>query len=95
MIACGPEKKGYNYDIMHAGTPLVPSSFAPNNKGWSIGADNVISWKTSDKKNVHFSTPKKGGTQIYAEVCSTYGHLDQGSFVPGKPKAYFVDKVAT
>jgi len=89
-IGCGPQKLGYTYGDMHTSSPLVPTLRAANNKNWSIGQGNAISWKTNSGKEVHFSTKPFSGNKIYAEICSTYGHPDAKLFIPGVPKAYFV-----
>jgi len=61
---------------MHTKDPLMPTTEAPFNKGFSIDSNNIIHWASNEpKKEVHFST-KSLPTTIYAEICSSYGHLD-------------------
>lgn len=71
-------------------TPLTPVARAPENKGWSIGPDNEIKWAAKSGGDVHFSTRPRQSNKIYAEICSTYGHLDKNAFVPRQAKAVFV-----
>jgi hypothetical protein len=92
VIGCGADNKGYGYNLLHPFEgALVLNAKPSNNKNWSIGSNNIISWKTPDQKEVHFSKSKKGSpNQIYAEICSTYGHGDKDSFVTGQAKAYYI-----
>jgi hypothetical protein len=75
------------------------TGFVNSNKGWTIGANDVLSWPTtnpgkdaSKPNTVHFSKSVTSPTsnKIYAEICSTYGHPDAVAFTPGTPKAYYV-----
>jgi hypothetical protein len=88
-ISCGSKGQGLTYGDMHTAVVLTPTASAPNNKGWSIGSDHTIAWKTSVGKDVHFSIKTPGSNQIYAEICSTYGHPDGKMFTPGTAKAYY------
>jgi hypothetical protein len=88
-IACGKNGQGLTYGDFHTAVVLTPTAMATNNKGWSIGSDNTISWKRSGNRDVHFSIKGAGTNQIYAEVCSVDGHPDGMMFTPGKAKAYF------
>ena len=72
------------------------SGFSKSNKNFKIDSNNKITWgtsKTSPNPNepysVHFST-QGGKNQIFAEICSTYGHPDGRMFNVGEAKAYFV-----
>jgi len=77
---------------------LFYGGYSKSNKNWSIDANNNISWKTEKtgpaptKYNVvHFSKSVAGAAnQIYAEICSTYGHPDGKAFKWDEVKAYFV-----
>ncbi|KAF2670108.1 hypothetical protein BT63DRAFT_454288 [Microthyrium microscopicum] len=91
-ISCGADNKGYDYNPLHPFEgALVLSAKPSNNKGWAIDADNKITWKTSDNKFVNFSTSAVGKpNEIFAEICSTYGHPDGAVFTPGVAKAYYV-----
>jgi hypothetical protein len=77
----------------------LTTGFAKSNQNWSIGADNTLKWKTAQTgpppKNydsVHFSRHKLMGApnQIYAEICSTFGHPDGTLFDIGEVKAVYV-----
>lgn len=65
--------------------------FAKSNQNWSIGPNNSIVWATSKPgKPVHFSKMGANNEEIYAEICSSFGHLDGAMFTQGNAKAYFV-----
>jgi hypothetical protein len=84
-------------DKLEKSNRLFYDGFVKSNSNWSIDADNVISWKTpktgpapTNYNTVHFSRSAMGAAnQIYAEICSTYGHPDGKAFTPGVVKAYF------
>ncbi|KAF2432192.1 hypothetical protein EJ08DRAFT_695645 [Tothia fuscella] len=76
---------------------LFFDGYVKSNSGWSIGAGDVLTWKaqqpgTATKPNlVHLSRSATGKAgEIYAEICSTYGHPDGKAFTPGAVKAYYV-----
>lgn len=66
--------------------------YAESNKGWAIASDGTLTWKAAEKGNVQLSR-KVGGqhpNEVFAEVCSTYSHLDGSAWAPGVVKAKFV-----
>jgi hypothetical protein len=90
-ISCGKNNQGFTLIEAHpANGAMKPVANATPNRGWSIGSDNVITWKTDGGQKVHFSTFALGSAkQVYAEMCSTKGHGDGVLFSPGVAKAYF------
>jgi hypothetical protein len=69
---------------------FMGKGFAESNKNWSIGPDNAIIWSTSQPgKPVHFSKMSVNEKDVYAEICSSFGHLDGPMFIQGVAKAYF------
>jgi hypothetical protein len=78
-IGCGPDDKAFTYSELHSLDPLHPVTPDNKNVGWSIAADDTISWGAmpAGSKSVAFSRAKGANAKsVYAEVCSTYNHHD-------------------
>ena len=94
----------FYYNNLHpfevALAPSPVKALNTSNQKWSIGPNNEIKWGAQNKSPnpnepylVTFSKAKRGSPQeIFAEICTTYGHPDgkDGSFIKGVAKAYFV-----
>lgn len=89
-LACGANKAGLTYGDFHSFEALAPTVSAPNNKGFSIAEDNTLHWAAAQAgKEVHFSLMTGAPKQLYAEICSSYGHPDKFMFTPGVAKVYY------